>query len=86
MAYLRLSALYKGAHFRVSLVGAQFKAVQPIVDSTGRASDIFRRVQSRVDLYDTSFPYPDAAVDVTSNFCKDFGVTDSEYIAGSCTP
>ncbi len=86
LAYLRLSALYKGAHFRVSLVGAQFKAVQPIVDSTGRASDIFRRVQSRVDLYDTSFPYPDAAVDVTSNFCKDFGVTDSEYIAGSCTP
>jgi len=86
-AYLRLTSMYTGAHFRVSLVGAQFKGVQPIVDSTGRANDVFRRVQSRVDLYNTSFPYPDAAVDVTSNFCKDFGVTDEpDYIAGSCTP
>jgi hypothetical protein len=86
-AYLRLTSLYVRSHFRVTLVGAQFKGVQPIVDATGRANDVFRRVQSRIDLYDTSFPYPDAAVDTTNNFCKDFGVTDEpDYDAGTCTP
>ena len=87
IAYLRLTSFYVGTHFRVSLGGAQFEGVQPIVDSTGRANDVFRRVQSRIDLYDTSFPYPDAAVDTAGNFCKDFGVTDQpDYIPGSCTP
>jgi hypothetical protein len=89
-AYLRLTPMYNASHFRVTLTksGApvQFNGVQPVVDSTGRANDLFRRVQSRVDLIDTSFPYPDAAVDVTGNLCKDFGVTDSAYLAGSCTP
>jgi len=85
-AYLRLSSLYTGSHYRVTLSGAQFKNVQPIVDSTGRANDVFRRVESRINLSDP-FPYPDAAVDTTGNFCKDFGVTDApDYIAGSCTP
>ena len=85
-SYLRLTPLYNASHVRITLGGAQFKGVEPIVDATGRANDLFRRVQSRIDLYDTSFPYPDAAVDVNGNFCKDFGVTDTTYIAGSCTP
>ena len=79
--------MYAASHFRVSLSGGlQFENVQPIVDATGRADDVFRRVQSRIDLYGTAFPYPDGAVDVMGDFCKDFGVTDTEYIAGSCTP
>ena len=86
-AYLRLTSMYAASHFRVSLSGGlQFENVQPIVDATGRADDVFRRVQSRIDLYGTAFPYPDGAVDVMGDFCKDFGVTDTEYIAGSCTP
>lgn len=96
-AFLRLTSLYNKSHFQVVLSNGgvpaangtniiKFKGVQPEVDSTGRANDLFRRVQSRVDLYDTSFPYPDATIDITGNFCKDFGVTDTEYIAGSCTP
>lgn len=89
-AFLRLTPFYNAAHFRVTLLKAgtvvQFDGVQPEIDSTGRANDLFRRVVSRVDLVDTSFPYPDAAVDVSGNFCKDFAVTDSSYIAGACTP
>lgn len=92
-AFLRLTALYNATHFRVTLSsGAQpmkFNAVQPVIDSTGRANDLFRRVESRVDLYDTSFPYPDGAVDISSgSLCKDFSVTDTTYTAGStpCTP
>jgi Tfp pilus assembly protein PilX len=76
-AYLRLTALYKSTHFRVSLIGTQFNGVQPSIDSTGRANDQFRRVESRVDLIDTNFPFPEAALDVSGNLCKNFLVTDT---------
>lgn len=87
-SYLRLTAFYRASHIRVTLGdGAMFKGVQPVVDATGRASNVFRRVESRIDLRDTTtFPYPDAAVETSSNFCKDFGVTDAAYLAGACTP
>lgn len=95
-AYLRLTPLYNPTHFQVVLSRGKinssgtnivkFKDVQPEVDSTGRANELFRRIVSRVDLYDTTFPYPDATIDVTGNLCKDFGVTDTKFIAGSCTP
>jgi Tfp pilus assembly protein PilX len=96
-AFLRLVSFYNASHFRATLwngpVGAgntpvSFDGVQPEIDSTGRANDVFRRVQSRVDLFDTTFPYPEATIDVTGNFCKDFAVTNTQYIAGAtpCTP
>lgn len=89
-AYLLLTPFYTATHYRVTLTASDgtavlFNGVQPMVDSTGRASDIFRRVQSRIDLYATT-PYISGAVDVTGSFCKDFGVTNTQYIAGSCTP
>ncbi len=89
-AFLRLSALYSGTHYRVTLLDGstltKFNAVQPEVDSTGRANDLFRRVQSRIELIDTSFSYPEATVDITGSLCKDFLVTDTHYQAGNCTP
>jgi len=90
-AFLRLVPLYNSTHFRVTLWNgptvAKFSGVQPAVDSTGRANDLFRRIESRVDLYDTTFPYPEAAIDLTGNFCKDFAVTDTQYIGSSgCNP
>jgi len=88
-AYLRLTAFYTHAFFTVSLYNSanalvKLDSVQPIIDSTGRANNLFRRVESRVGMDD--FPYPEAAVDVTGNFCKDFGVTNSDYIDGTCQP
>lgn len=99
-AFLRLVPFYTATHFRITLWNGpvdinnpaiapqKFKDVQPEVDSTGRANDLFRRILSRVDLFDTSFPYPEATIDVTGNFCKDFAITNNQYIAGSsgCTP
>lgn len=95
-AYLRLAALYNMSHFQIVLSNGvingassnivSFKDVQPEIDSTGRANDLFRRVVSRVDLYDTTFPYPDATIEVNNSFCKDFRVTDKDYLAGSCRP
>lgn len=90
-AFLRLSALYNQTHFRVTLsksgIATKFNGVQPEVDSTGRANTLFRRVSSRVDLIDTNFPYPDGAVDVSGNLCKDFSVTATTYNGSTtCTP
>lgn len=90
-AFLRVSALYNQAHFRVTMSksgsATKFNGVQPEIDSTGRANALFRRVASRVDLVDTSFPYPDGSVDVSGNLCKDFSVTSTTYNAsGACTP
>lgn len=92
-SYLWLTALYNATHYRVSLTNGgaavNFDGAQPIVDSTGRANTVFRRIQSRVDLQGT-FPYPQAAVDVNDDFCKNFGITDQAtgYVNNdtSCTP
>lgn len=91
-AYLRLSALYNGSHYSLKLKNGsedvRFDHVQPQVDSTGRANDMFRRVKARVEL-NGDFTYPEAAVDLTGNLCKNFTITDQEdgYIDSStCTP
>lgn len=80
--FLRLSALYNSAHYRITLYNTssnqqvKFNSVQPEIDSTGQASDLFRRVKARVEL-NSNFIYPEAAVDTTSDFCKNFLVTNS---------
>jgi Tfp pilus assembly protein PilX len=91
-AFLRLSALYNGAHYSVKLkktgTDVKFSGVQPQVDSTGRANDMFRRVQARVEL-NGAFTYPEAAIDMQGDLCKNFTITDSEDgFSGTttCTP
>jgi Tfp pilus assembly protein PilX len=89
-AYLNLASLYKESHYKVSMsnsasscnmvtgVGCvRFHAIQPEVDSTGRANNLYRRVDARVGLGDITFPYPKAEIDLTNNFCKNFQVTDN---------
>ncbi len=91
--YLNLSSLYNKTSYRISLLNGalpvKFNGVQPLVDSTGRANDLFRRVETRVEMTDVNFPYPNAAVDTTGNLCKDFTVTDNpkDYDGNiKCTP
>lgn len=91
-AFLRLSALYNGAHYKVQLFNGAtpvlFDRVQPEVDSTGRANDMFRRVKSRIE-FKSDFIYPEAAVDIVGDLCKSFTITDQDagYSASpTCTP
>jgi hypothetical protein len=92
-AYLRLSALYNGSHYKVELMNAAgvlvpFDRVQPEVDSTGRANDMFRRVKTRVE-FKSDFIYPEAAVDIGGDLCKNFIITDkdTDYVPNAnCTP
>lgn len=91
-AYLRLTALYNSASFSVKLKNGTtevlFNRVQPEVDATGRANDVFRRVKARIELK-ADFSYPEAAIDMVGDLCKNFTITDTEdgySSSGTCTP
>lgn len=89
-AFLNLIAFYNATDFQVELLNnnslVKFEGVQPEVDSTGRANDLFRRVISRVELNNT-FRYPVAALETRDNLCKHFTVTTngSDY-SNACAP
>lgn len=91
ISLLRLTPIYNATSFRVTLLDdddeVKFDGVQPVVDSTGRANDLFRRVEARLSLVSEA-TYPEFAVDVDGSICKDFYVyqTGSGRASGSCTP
>lgn len=88
-AFLNLMAFYRSTDYKIELLhdgGGQtcdpdrpqvvcFDNVQPEVDSTGRANDLFRRVVSRVEM-NGNFNYPVAALETRNNICKDFRITN----------
>lgn len=92
-AFLSLIAFYNATDFEVQLLSSSggnvvdFDGVQPEVDSTGRANDLFRRVVSRVEMSST-FNYPTSAIETAGDLCKIFTVTDDrdDYGSGGCTP
>lgn len=62
----------------------EFANVQPMVDSTGRANDLFRRVEARIELADTSYPISSYALATDSK--ENFGVAKDFYVTTSpCT-
>lgn len=91
-AFLRLTSLYNKARYKIVLKNGsevvRFHRVQPEIDSTGRANDMFRRVVARVELKG-DFAYPQAAIDLEGDLCKNFTITDRESDfrqEASCTP
>lgn len=94
---LRLKTLYRGADLRVTMYDSSdnlvnFYGVQTVIDSTGRAGDIFRRIEARLmPRTKTDATIPDHAIDIDGSLCKSFAVIDdvsdgfpSEQAA--CTP
>jgi Tfp pilus assembly protein PilX len=87
-SFLILEPLYNAADYKIELLDTSGNAVQvvaPVVDSTGRANDLFRRVSARIDF---ASDYPIAEMSLQGNLCKNFAVTDNQYIAGApaCDP
>lgn len=77
--YVALTALYGRANFQLfayNTSGQQvnFGSAQIEVDSTGRANTLFRRTLTRVEV-GGDVTYPNAALYVDNNVCKDFIVT-----------
>lgn len=77
VAYLRVTPMYGNTDYQIELTNANFNGVQPMIDSTGRASNVFRRVKVRAEFTSSADIYPRATVDITRNFCKDFSITTS---------
>ena len=75
--------------FSLKMLGASgeeipFVGVQAVVDSTGRANDLYRRVESRIDFDDLTFPYPEFELQLTgsdSTTEKNFYVTKNCWTA-----
>lgn len=91
VAYLALMPYYNSAHFSVTLHPdssnriVNFDSVQPEIDSTGRASNVFKRLSARVEMVGGGASYPAAAVDLSGDFCKDFSVTNQSFVPGECS-
>ncbi|MDO4986897.1 MAG: hypothetical protein Q4E46_01075 [Candidatus Saccharibacteria bacterium] len=64
-----------------------FDGLQAQVDSTGRANDLFRRVEVRVDLLDSTFPFPEYALQQTgtADLNRTTWVTDNCWTADNGT-
>ena len=54
---------------------ASLDSVQVLIDSTGRANDLYRRIEVRLEPADNAFIYPFYAVQVDKALEKDFTVT-----------
>lgn len=87
-SYLRLTSVYGDTDFLVEPQGTELRDVQPAIDSTGRANNVFRRVRARVEMTSNlgSQLYPRATIDITKNLCKDFTVSPSGFDSGVCDP
>jgi hypothetical protein len=93
--YLTLASVYRATSFQVELMKdddtiVKFKNVQPEIDATGRANDVFRRIVSRVESADANqAPYPRAEVGTGENMCKNYVITDDpddfrDYTGAMC--
>lgn len=79
--YLRIQALYNDTFVRVQLYNGStpvdFDDVQAVIDVTGRANDVYQRLEARVSLTVTdTFQLPDYALLSGEDICKNFLVTD----------
>ena len=87
--FLRLTTIYRNANVRVQLAyegtAVKFIGIQPSVDSTGRASNLFRRVEARLQI-GNDFPYPSYALDIANSLCKDFSVDSTSVTGSTCQP
>ncbi len=67
---------------------ATFDGVQTAVDSTGRANDMFSRVEARIELSDIYFPYAEFALQLSGDgtpLDKNFYVTKNCWNSSTCT-
>lgn len=82
--FLRITPLYNKASFQVMLNGTTFDGVAPIVDVTGRAGDLFRRIESQV-TFGNAYPYPEAVLEASDGICKSFSVgAPGDFERGDC--
>ena len=93
--YARFNSVYRNIDVRITgldIAGNEplFSNAQAVVDSTGRANDVFRRLQARVPLYDI-YPLPNGVLQTLDDICKNYEVQQDRVIdrclgSASATP
>lgn len=90
-ALFELKSFYNNTDYRITLLNnttpVRFNESQISVDSTGRASNVFRRIETRLEKSFTEV-YPSSAVEITNDFCKDFNITNDAKspFSDNCQP
>lgn len=81
--YVQLASIYGSTRYSIELLNGagpnnhvDFSGGQAVVDSTGRAANLFRRISARVSVRATPLKYPEAALTVKGDLCKNFFVTN----------
>jgi Tfp pilus assembly protein PilX len=83
--YLRVSSIYKDVTLQITGSDAsagtiKFEGAQAVVDSTGKAQDVLRRIQVHLPLLSNSkSELPDYVFQSTDAICKRFAVMDGYF-------
>jgi hypothetical protein len=81
---LRVSSEYEDSTLQITANGAAgtlpLSGAQVIIDSTGKAQDVVRRIQVYVPIGVTSNQLSDYAIESTDSVCKRFAVMSNYYV------
>lgn len=86
--YIRFNSIYSDVNVRITagtnVAGERplFAGAQAVVDSTGRATDVYRRLQARIPLYE-SYITPSATIQTLDDICKLYQV-EVDRIVDNC--
>lgn len=88
--YVRLKSIYRPNTATITITQAggapvNVEGVQVIIDSTGRAGDVLKRIQVRVPVAANTYMYPEFALETTNDICKKLSVAPGSGLDG-CTP
>lgn len=76
--YMRVSSLYKNVSLRITATDSSgavgLQGAQAVIDSTGKAQDVLRRIQVHVPLTESTQRLSDYAIESTDSVCKRFSV------------
>ena len=81
--FLFIKSFYATARYKVELLNdgtpTMFMDVQPEVDSTGAAANVYKRILSRIQYQADTF-FTSNSIESGMSVCKEFSVTDNQFI------
>lgn len=91
---MRITSLYKDVSLQINAIdggggAVEFRDAQAVIDATGKAQDVLRRIQVRVPINGSSTNLlSDYAIQSTDAICKRFSVMDGRFTseANSAVP
>ncbi len=86
--YIRMTSIYSNSKVTISALDTlnrqvSFEDGQYVIDSTGRAGDVLKRVRVHKSAGDTDYRYPTYAINSVQNICKRLEVYPARPAQGS---